>query len=372
MSDRRLRVGLIGLGNVAIGHLEGYRGVQSIEVVAAAEPRQDRLTEFAERYGFTPYQDYQQMLERERLDIACVLTPVNTHRAVTEAVAAHGVHVLCEKPIAINLADAQAMITACRAAGVELAYGASYQFLPPVVAARELIAAGRLGRVELLTESWIGGDGADSYEPMGFVHYPEGGPGGSGWGLVDHGIHFIGIFPWLLDSKVVSVYGRGNISGAEPGVEYAILHLENGAVGHLLYNDRTFPAELPTEGVFSWAPDWYELVAGERPAGARWQVGPQSIRVFGTEGSLRVLHYANALYLTTAAGQEQLRVDDRPLPNHFGAQIERFAERIRAGDPSETGGEVGFEALAVLLALYRSAEQRRVVEVEEIRTELDR
>ncbi len=84
MTDRRLRVGAIGLGGVAVAHLEAYSSVRQIEVVAGAEVREDRLAEMAGKYGFTPYTSYEEMLERERLDIACVLTPVNTHRQFVE------------------------------------------------------------------------------------------------------------------------------------------------------------------------------------------------------------------------------------------------------------------------------------------------
>src|SRR5580698_11461832 len=105
MSDRTLRIGVIGLGNVAIAHLEAYRSLQSIEIVAGVDPRPDRLEQVAAAYRFNPYSDCEEMLAKERPDIACVFTPARTHRVVTEAAARHGAHVLCEKPMAVTLAD---------------------------------------------------------------------------------------------------------------------------------------------------------------------------------------------------------------------------------------------------------------------------
>ena len=202
-------------------------------------------------HGFRGYSDYRDMLESESLDIVCVLVPVNLHREVTVACAEAGVHVFCEKPIAITLADAQQMVSVCGQRGVKFFYGASYRFLPAVRKARELIAAGAIGDVLLLTESILGGSGPDGFLPMGTIHYPQGGPGGSGLGLVDHGVHMIDLFPWLAGSEIVSISGRGNISGETPSTEHVNMILSNGATGQLLYNDGTFDTDLPAEGIFS-------------------------------------------------------------------------------------------------------------------------
>ena len=70
-------------------------------------------------------------------------------------------------------------------------------------------------------------------------------------GLVDHGVHMIDLFPWLTDSEIVSVMGRGNVSGETPATEFVYMTLANGAVGQLLYNDCTFDTDLPVEGIFS-------------------------------------------------------------------------------------------------------------------------
>ncbi len=177
-----LRLGIVGLGAVAEAHLEAYEAIDEIDVVAAAEIKASRLREISEKHAFQPFSDYGAMLEKADLDMVCVLTPVNTHRAVTEAIAGAGLHVFCEKPIAVTLEDADTMVSVCCERGVKFFYGASYRFLPALTKAREMIRAGALGEVLLLTESVIGGGGPASHEPMGFDHYPAGGPGGSGWG----------------------------------------------------------------------------------------------------------------------------------------------------------------------------------------------
>jgi len=152
MSDARpLRVGLVGLGDVAVPHLEAYAGSAAVEVVAGAELRSERRRVMGERFHLRTYATAAEMLGSERLDMACVLTPAAAHRAATEEIARHGVHVLCEKPIAVELHDAVAMVAACDGAGVKFCYGSSYRFLPAVARARELILAGAIGDVRLVT-----------------------------------------------------------------------------------------------------------------------------------------------------------------------------------------------------------------------------
>ncbi|MBW2370706.1 MAG: Gfo/Idh/MocA family oxidoreductase, partial [Deltaproteobacteria bacterium] len=210
---KKVKVGLIGLGNIADLHLPAYRGVKNIEVVAGVEINPDRRSAMANQWGFRGYADIGTMLEKENLDIACILTPASLHRAHTEQVAAAGVHILCEKPIAVTLEDANAMISAGSTAGVKFFYGSSYRSLPACIKAKEMIEAGLLGDIVLITESYVGGNGPDDWQDLGPHHYPIGGPGGGGLGLVDHGIHMVDLFPWFAGTRVNTVFGKGNYSG---------------------------------------------------------------------------------------------------------------------------------------------------------------
>jgi predicted dehydrogenase len=343
-----LQIGLVGLGEVAIAHLEAYRDTNILKVVAGVEPREERLEHLSKTYGFKPYTSLEAMLGAEQLDIACVLTPVNTHRLCAEKIADAGVHVFCEKPLAITLEDARAMVDYCQAKNVKLCYGSSYRYLPTMLEAKRLLTSGVLGNVLLISESLVGGAGLEQRREMPPVHYPLGGPGGSPMGLVDHGIHMLDAFPWLLGSEIVSATGRGNISGAAPQTEYAVLHFANGATGQLLYEDATFPSDLPSEGIFGYGWD----VDGKFTRGHLWQSQPVTLRVHGTKGALRIFPYANKLFLTTAKGLEQLDVPLEPPPAHFRFQMEAFAESVVQDTSVPVPGEVGVKALEILLDIY--------------------
>jgi predicted dehydrogenase len=107
-------------------------------------------------------------------------------------------------------------------------------------------------------EEMLGGEGASAYRPLSAAHYPQDGPGGGGYGLVDHGIHMLDVFPWLCDSSIERVFGRGDRTGHEPRTEFAHLQMRNGATGILIYDGSTRPAVLPSAGVFSEAGTWID------------------------------------------------------------------------------------------------------------------
>jgi len=364
---RRLRVGVIGLGEVAEVHLEAYRDVDEIEVVAGAELSEERRVEITRKSEIRGYRDYEEMLDKEKLDIACVLTPASSHAKITRDVARHGVHVLCEKPMATTLDDAAAMIEACRNESVRLFYGSSYRFLPPVTKAKAMVERGLLGKVTLLTEFLVGGQGRRHYLDVGPHHYPVGGPGGGSMGLVDHGIHLMDILPWLTGSDVESVVGKGNTSGSAPGSEFLTMTLENGAVCQLVYNEATFASDMPQEGTFSWGCGWD--VQGKLIPGGNWNEHPGSIRVHGEDGALRIFYNANKLFYFAEGTREQVRVPDRPTPCNFALQMQSFARSIQHGEEPEVTGLDGMKALRVLLAAYESWQSRSIVCLSPPRTE---
>lgn len=346
-------VGIIGLGNVSEVHLQAYRNVKGINVVAGAEPRRDRLAEMSAKWGFRGYTDFEEMLRKEKLDIVCVLAPAAYHRPITEKAAEYGVNILCEKPMALSVADCQAMIDKCQSNGVKFYYGSSYRHLPAIRKAKEMIDAGLLGDIYLLMETALGGSGLENWQSLSEHHYPIGGPGGTGMGLIDHGIHLVDVFRWLAGSEVDSVYGFGNTSGEPPIPETLTIRYKNGAVGQLVYCDMSFTSDLPYEGLYSWGLT-YDL-DGNLSKHPRWEEQPGSIRVHGSTGALRIFHYANKLFYTSKGRREQIRVEDRPHPGNFTGQMESFVNSLVQNTDPEVTGIDGLCALETILPAFTNA-----------------
>jgi len=353
MTSRIYDVAIIGLGNVAEPHIAAYAETPGVRVIAAVDPRPDRRDEIAERYRIAVYESCEALLSACRPDIACILTPAATHCAITLQCAAAGVHVLCEKPMAVGVEDADAMADACEAAGVKFFYGSSYRYLPAVQAARRLIQSGAIGAVRTISERVVTGEGQAAFQPMSAVHYPEGGPGGWGYGLVDHGIHMLDVFPWLCGAPIERLIGQGDRTGHTARPEYAIFAMANGAMGFLNYDGSTRPLERPVEGVFSESRKWIPGRGWMGDAGG-WDARPGHIDVHGSEGALRIFHYANKLFVNTGDGLREERVEGGPAPWHFGGQLRALCDAIARDETPAIAARDGVRALRALHAIYAS------------------
>ena len=351
----KARVALAGLGKVSAPHLEAYRALPEVDLVGGCDPSPAARAHAEDRHGLRTYASVDDLLGSESVDLLCVLTPTATHRGVVEAAARHDVAVLCEKPLAATVADGEAIVETCARAGVPLAYGSSYRFLAPVAAARELVRAGAIGEVALIVETLVGGRGRAAHESIGSEHYPYGTPGGTPMGIVDHGIHFIDVAPWLAGRQVVSARGRGNTSGDELGPEYVALELDGGALAQLVCFDGSWSTALPNEG--QWlAGDGWDTSGELLPAGS-WGRDIVELHVYGSEGALRIAPYAHRLYRSGPHGIEEAPVDGLPAPHHFGVQLRATLDALASGGPLPVPGEVGLTALRTLHSIYSDDRQ---------------
>jgi phthalate 4,5-cis-dihydrodiol dehydrogenase len=151
MSARRLRLGVAGLGRGFTLMLPTLVRHPGIALVAAADPRAEACERFAADFGAATYGTVEALCADPSVEAIYIATPHELHAEHAVMAAECGKHVLVEKPMAIEIAQAQAMIAATRAAGVHLVVGPSHSFDAPVARARELIASGVHGGVRMLT-----------------------------------------------------------------------------------------------------------------------------------------------------------------------------------------------------------------------------
>ncbi|HEY0682056.1 MAG TPA: Gfo/Idh/MocA family oxidoreductase [Steroidobacter sp.] len=143
-----LRVGLLGCGGIAKRHATAIAGLSDrMELVACCGRDESKVAAFAEEFGATPHTDLRQMLDASKLDLAIVALPPYAHTGQVETIAAAGVNLLVEKPIALDVQRADAMVEAARNAGVIAACGFMYRFGDAVVRWDHARAAGETGRV---------------------------------------------------------------------------------------------------------------------------------------------------------------------------------------------------------------------------------
>ncbi|HEX5414357.1 MAG TPA: Gfo/Idh/MocA family oxidoreductase [Chloroflexota bacterium] len=144
-----VRLAMIGTGGWGThGHLAAYKKSPYAQLVAAADISPQNLSAAATQYGIpATYADYREMLEREALDAVDISTPNNTHCAASLDVIAHGINVICEKPLGMNRHEARRMAAAAREAGVKTAVNFTYRNVPAARFVKEIIDSGELGEI---------------------------------------------------------------------------------------------------------------------------------------------------------------------------------------------------------------------------------
>jgi myo-inositol 2-dehydrogenase/D-chiro-inositol 1-dehydrogenase len=227
---QEIGVGIIGSGFVAEIHVEAFRRVPNARIVAVASPTQGKAADFARRHGIPDaFTDYRQMLELAEVHVVDLALPNDFHCQATELAAAAGKHVICEKPLATTLLEADRMIAACRNAGVHLMYAEELCFTPKYVRAKKLVDEGALGDLFLLKQS----EKHDGPHAPWFWDVSRSGGGVT----LDMGCHAIEFFRWLLDKRAItSVYAqmgtylhRDRTEGDDNSV--VLLEFEGGCVG---------------------------------------------------------------------------------------------------------------------------------------------
>jgi len=146
-----LRLGVVGLGKAFMLMLPGLIAHPSVKLVAAADPRREARERFAADFEAKSYEDFEALAADPSVQAIYVASPHEFHAAHVCVAAAHGKHVLVEKPMALTRQDCQAMVEAVHNAGVHMVVGHSHSFDPPIMRTRALIESGEFGRLQMIT-----------------------------------------------------------------------------------------------------------------------------------------------------------------------------------------------------------------------------
>jgi myo-inositol 2-dehydrogenase / D-chiro-inositol 1-dehydrogenase len=195
-------VGLIGSQFVTSIHAEALRACSQAKIWAVASPTPGNARKFAERHGIPKhFTHYRELLALPEVDMVVVGVPNDLHCEITLDAAAAGKHVVMEKPLCLNLAEADRMIEACRRASVKLMYAEELCFAPKYLRLKALLDEGALGRPTLIKQS-------EKHDGPHAAHFWDVARSGGGV-TMDMGCHAIEFFRWMLGHPPVkSVYAH--------------------------------------------------------------------------------------------------------------------------------------------------------------------
>ena len=337
-----LRFALGGCGRIAKRHSEllGRGIIAGARLVAVCDTVTERAKAIGDHFGLPCYTDMHEMMRREAVDVAVVLTESGNHARDVIALAAYGKHIIVEKPMALTLADADAMIDACRSGGGRLFVVKQNRFNVPVVKLREALDQGRFGRLVLGTVRvrWCR---TQEYYDQALWRGTWALDGGV---LTNQASHHLDMLGWMM-GEVESVFARSttalaNIEAEDTAV--ATLRFRNGALGVIEATTATRPRDL--EG---------------------------SISVLGEGGTVEIAGFAvNKMKVWSFVEQ---RPDDEGVmerfsvnpPNVYGfghqAYYEHVVDCIANGGPNLVDGAAGWKSLELINAIYESIETGRAV-----------
>jgi predicted dehydrogenase len=208
-----LRIGMVGHAFMGAAHSHAWRTAgrffdlpRQVELTAVCGRDEERVRAAAERYGWQSHEtDWQRLVARDDIDVVDICTPGDSHARIAQAALAAGKHVICEKPLANSVAEAEEMAAAAakaRADGVRSMVAFNYRRVPALALARRLIEEGRLGRIHQVRAQYLQDWLVDPQFPLAWRLRKD--RAGSG-ALGDLGAHSIDAAQYLTGRRIASV-----------------------------------------------------------------------------------------------------------------------------------------------------------------------
>lgn len=337
-----IKFGLVGCGRIAKRHAEllGYNQIKNAKLVAVCDLVPEKAKKIATEFSVLAFTDMHEMMRTADVDVVVVLTESGKHAEHVVALAQYGKHVVVEKPMALTLEDADAMISACDNAGAKLFVVKQNRFNVPVVKLRQALEAGRFGKLVMGTVRvrWCRPQSYYDQDKWRGTWAMDGGV------LTNQASHHVDLLEWMM-GDVESVFAMSttalaNIEAEDTAV--VTLRFKNGALGVIEATTAVRPKDL--EG---------------------------SISILGEGGTVEIGGFAVNKMKTWNFVQPE-NDDDQVMekysvnpPNVYGfghqAYYEHVVDSIVNDTPHLVDGLVGRKSLELINAIYESIETGKEV-----------
>ena len=366
MSVPEIRLGIIGLGWPGAQHTLGAAESPCVRVAAACDLNPDRRDEYRRRFPDVPrlLGDHGELLADADVDAVVVCLPNFLHFPVTLAALRAGKHVLCEKPPTLDLTEMETVRATARTHGRTYAFGRQFRFDPAMLAAREAVAAGRLGNVYYAKTHWVRQRGIPCFGVGGWFTDQARAGGGA---LMDLGVHALDAAWYLAGcprpvsaSAHVGAHFAGTVpAGAKFDVDDTAVAFLRFAGGLCLHLEVAWAMNLAADDAATRPVDW---------------CGRESMNttLHGDAGTLQVdparLFQVNSQD-SKSLREMLLRPSDEPPPpasaaSSFGRQTADFCRAVRTGTGPTSDADQAVELMRMLGALYESGRTGREVRLD--------
>lgn len=335
---QKVRVGIIGAGTIAqVAHVPSFKKARNCELVALADPDERKLRHLGDRFGIPHlYADHEQLIRSDHLDAVVISAPTYLHAPMALEAFDYGKHVLCEKPLALDAASAQELVSAAAKADRLLMVGLNYRFRPDAQLLKSLIDENELGDIYYMKTGWLQRmthAAVDSWK-----HKKKNAGGGV---ILNLAIHMIELVLWFAEKKKVVavdslVYKRSEEEEVEDSA-FILLKFDEGS---------SATVEV------SWTLIYEKDIT--------------YLNVFGTEGAglLHPLRIHKLMLGNPVNVTPRLRSVGNPFKVSYDLQAAHFIDCIRKGERPFTPGEDGVLIAKITDAAYQSSRKRREVRLD--------
>lgn len=355
MSAGKVKVGLVGLGNIGKVHLNNMRVMKQVELVGVCDFFKENADRCAAQYETTAYYSYADLFERSGLEAIIIAVPHTAHMELAIEAFKRGVHVLCEKPLAVHVNEAQKVIDAYQAAVKEhpgLAFGMMFQerALPGYLKIKEIVQSGELGR--LTRVSWINTDWFRSQ-----AYYNSGGwratwAGEGGGILTNQCPHNLDFYQWVfgVPNKITGHAQLGKYHKIEVEDEVtAYFEHDNGMIGHFYATTAESPGTNRLEIV-----------------GENGKLVYENNKLLFSRNRISMLKYLNESrdgFGTVEADVTEISLDEAAVSVHKEV-AEKFMNRVLRGEGELVAeGTEGIKSITIANGIMLSSFTGRTVEL---------
>ena len=338
-SEKTFRVALVGCGRISKNHFEAIEQIDGLALAAVCDVDPDRAAQAGAQGNVPHYSSYEKMLKESNADVVTIATPSGLHAEQGVAAALAGKHVVMEKPMAISLTGADALVHACDKAGVQLFVVKQNRLNPPVQLLKRAVDRNRFGRIYMAscTVHWARPQEYYDQAPWRGTWEFDGGA------FMNQSSHYVDLIQWLM-GPVESVMAKTatlarRIETEDSGV--AILKFRSGALGTIQVTMLAYPRNL--EGSIT--------ILGEKG----------SAKIGGTAVN-KIEHWQFAEY--DDDDKDVAAVETNP-PNVYGLGHQGYYRNVlavlRGEAKPDTDGRAGRKSLELILGIYESAKTGREV-----------
>lgn len=338
----KLKVAIIGCGNIFPMHAQSIVSREDAELVAVCDVKQERAEEKAKIYQCGIYTDYMEMFEKEKIDVLHICLPHHLHAPVTIEAAKRKIHILTEKPMSIHYDDAKAMVEAAKENKVTLGVIFQNRYNPGSQLIKRMLDNGDLGTIKSgkLSVTWDRSD--EYYQKSDWKGTWEKEGGGV---IIDQAIHTMDLMRWFINEEIK--YVDASISNRA----HEIIEVEDAAEGVIAYKNGIVTAFHAINYYTYDAPVEIELHCEKGIA-----------KMVADRATVRLLDGRE--FIADNNPQETFHYENG-VKGYWGVshvkQINNFYDSLTTGIPLDITGEEALKTQEMICAVYESGKKKERV-----------